>query len=235
MQLSDVYSFALEQYGVPEPVTTFLLGFAFLAVVDVIFRLCNLGGKAYVRWYYVHAVGNAVIVAVSWTRVVAFVQAPLSNMSEPFHSSAAIIAALHLYHLLTYKCVIADVVHHLAFVGIGTAVQVVWGSGIGSLSGFYHFFICGVPGGIDYLLLGLVGSGRIEKRTRIAYAVELNSFLRSPGLTASATFAYIWYSQTQKTWLDLLGLVLMGFVSMFNGQYYMRQVCLAAGNKYKIE
>ena len=50
----------------------------------------------------------------------------------------------------------------------------------------------------------------------------------------TATFGYILYTQSPKRWFDCVGAFLAAFISGFNGQYYMREVLLAAGAKYSI-
>lgn len=69
---------------------------------------------------------------------------------------------------------------------IGTGVQAVWGSSIGQLSGWYHAQVCGLPGGIDYLNSFLVEIGVMDKATRLAWALQINSYLRAPLLCSSA-------------------------------------------------
>lgn len=52
---------------------------------------------------------------------------------------------------------------------------------------------------------------------------------RSVGECDCRTFAVLWLTMSPMTPLDWVCCILMVFVSGFNGQFYMRQVALAAG------
>ena len=162
-----------------------------------------------------------------------FLKSPIDGILHPirFDVSAVIIAVLHAFHLAAYECSAADYFHHFAFVLVGTSLQVIYGDSFGGLSALYHFSICGLPGALDYLNLALVAHGFQSKQTRLKMALEINVWLRAPGLIMSATLAYIWLTTTPWDLYSIIGGVLSIFVSAFNGQYYSRQVAIAYGKK----
>ena len=70
---------------------------------------------------------------------------------------AYMILCLHIYHLLPFmrfKLHDGDVFHHLVFVGIVGPVGIAFDTG--PLQNFVAFFICGLPGALDYIMLVLV-------------------------------------------------------------------------------
>ena len=97
-----------------------LLSLGVLLASDVVisFGLGARGKKA--RWFFIHAICNAVIVAVAFLPALTFIKDPVAGISTkviPFDRSATVIAVLHAYHLLFFKCSAADWFHHIAFVG----------------------------------------------------------------------------------------------------------------------
>ncbi|KNC49207.1 uncharacterized protein AMSG_05190 [Thecamonas trahens ATCC 50062] len=218
-------------------VVAFVVYSVLVLVVADAFVTFVLGVSPRARWYFVHAIGNGFVCATCIAPALTFLADPVDALRNPirFDPSATIIAVIHAYHIALFKCSTADIVHHFLFVFIGTTVQVFYGGEYGGLAAVYHFAICGLPGGIDYFLSGLVDMGLVAKITRIRVAVELNMWLRSPLLIACATFALLWYTMSDKNAFTTVGAGLMVFISVGNSQYYARQVCLAAGRKYKID
>jgi hypothetical protein len=71
--------------------------------------------------------------------------------------------ATHLYHVLGFKLSYDDKLHHGISVGVvGTMAYFFrWGRVINAM----NFFVCGLPGGLDYLLLAAVKFGSLAKIT----------------------------------------------------------------------
>jgi hypothetical protein len=156
---------------------------------------------------------------------------PIFHIQNPtrFDYSTIISAILHMYHLIFFKCNKSDLFHHLTFVLFGTLTQylVNWGYG----TALYHFFLCGLPGGIDYFLLGLAKQNVISKNSRLKYAVELNNWIRAPGAIFTWCISYIWFIYRLDYGLNLFCFIIITLASVINAQYYSRQVTLCAGNK----
>jgi hypothetical protein len=64
------------------------------------------------------------------------------------------VAAIHTYHALRFKLSAGDIFHHAAFAGVGCFSNYI--VNYGPIANLYFFFVCGLPGAIDYALLGLV-------------------------------------------------------------------------------
>lgn len=135
--------------------------------------------------------------------------------------------------MIFFNCNYDDVFHHLVFVGIGSFTIFFFENGY--YSALSHFFICGLPGGIDYFFLFLYKTGYISKEKRLKISVFLNIWLRSPGLCIVSTFALINFVYSKKTYWNIFETTLQIFMTMGNGQIYMRDVVYTAGknNIYK--
>jgi len=182
-----------------------------------------------IRWYWVHALSNMIISYYTFIPMVQILSDPIDHIINPtrFEESTIIVAIIHLYHLCFFNCTKSDWVHHLLFVLLGTISHylVNWGY----ITALYHFFICGFPGGIDYIALALVKEKRLLKINRLKLAVELNTWIRSPGIIISWAFGYIWYIYNGTNFIHLLCFIVMTIGSVINAQYYSRQVTLYAG------
>lgn len=102
------------------------------------------------------------------------------------------VAALHIYHMipgLGFRVGFSDYFHHIVFAGSICSVGMLYESG--PLQNFIALFICGLPGGLDYIMLVMVKMGKmLPKREKVLNA-RINLWLRAPGLTASTLFVYI--------------------------------------------
>ena len=169
--------------------------------MDIVLRFVGFANPK-PRWFFLHFLGNMAISAVCLHPIYIFLSDPLREIKQPvrFDGSAVLISVLHSYHLVAFKCSKADWIHHIVFVLIGCTSQVFYGNWFrlytltmprthasigdwwGRISAFYHIFICGIPGGLDYLFLACVQKGWMERKTRVCIAVELNSWFRAPGI-----------------------------------------------------
>jgi hypothetical protein len=154
----------------------------------VCFVILFIGGKgiAYAgvkdskaHWFFVHALANAYI---SWNTISdvfnVFIEPEVAlfrpmDMEPINYSNAIMLGALHVYHIIAYWKDIdsADIFHHFTFVPFNQ-IAIFWPhlSGWsnlqwGSIINMLNFFTCGLPGGLDYFLLGLTkhGATKIKK------------------------------------------------------------------------
>lgn len=204
-----------------------------LFVVDMLLRLV-LRKEAVRRWYYVHFFGNAIVCSYALGPMLQLLSDPMNEIREPhyFSESAWVITVIHVYHLIAYKCRPDEWMHHIVFVLVGTATQYIvnWGR----ITALYHFFICGLPGGLDYLALGLSKDGVISKDVRLRCAVELNMWVRAPFIIVAWAFAWIWYTISVRDWTHFLCFIAITIASVINAQFYSRQVVLAGGKTLRI-
>ena len=155
---------------------------------------------------------------------------PINGIIHPirFDESTIVIGILHAYHLLFFSCTTSDWIHHIVFVLLGTITH--FSVNIGYITALYHFFVCGLPGAVDYVALALMKDNQIKKETRLKIAVEMNVWLRSPGIIGSWVFAYVWYTYSySNVVLNSVCFATITFATVINSQYYCRQVLLYAG------
>ena len=112
-------------------------------------------------------------------------------------------------------------VHHLLFGGgIGSVAFTNPASRIGNA---LCFFICGLPGGIDYGMLAAVKEGLIHSDTEKTVNTKLNVWCRSPGLSMVAYAIYIAWRHSKPRPMGALPALIVAGLGFLNGQYYMQR------------
>ena len=141
------------------------------------------------------------------------------------------IAALHIYHLIAFSTDERDWFHHILFVGTLCPVGCLWK--IGPIKNLLSFLICGLPGGLDYVLLFLVKHNMIHKLTEKKWNARINVWMRSPGCFSCVAVIYMVLRYDTDS-ICHEGNPLIGFaialLVLFNGQYYMQVV---VGNTFR--
>ena len=73
------------------------------------------------------------------------------------------VSAIHLYHCVAFPLTASDIFHHLVFVSILCGLGILFKQTGGIANNFGCFFLSGLPGGLDYILLVLKAHGRLGK------------------------------------------------------------------------
>lgn len=123
-----------------------------LALLDVsVIRL--LSPKS--RYFALHACANAVATVAAFPDVVRGFTEPEVSWSGPSQTMVAnsAISAIHIYHCLAFKLSTSDIVHHLVFVSVLCGLGIAFKDKGGIANNFGCFFLSGLPGGLDYILL----------------------------------------------------------------------------------
>eukprot|EP00760_Papus_ankaliazontas_P025432 PhM_4_TR2709/c0_g1_i1/m.34140 len=184
------------------------------------------------RWFLLHAVVNAVVVTMcagdAWVAV-----------TDPIHSAVGdynlwtvyIIAAVHIYHMVGYSnLTVQDWVHHLVFASVICLAGLVFTVGPGL--GLIAFFVCGLPGGLDYFMLALVKLGKMRLNTEKRWNARIMVWLRAPGCIVTANCFYVTclYGPRALTNVEFAAAIGVALLCFVNGQYYMQRV---VGNAYQ--
>ena len=196
-----------------------------------------------------HVCGNAFICCYSAQDVVEVFADPEHALFRPADSMPSIsykvvsmIGAIHVFHALFYKLTAADIFHHVAFVifnqiaifwpllaGWPSSHNIQWGPAINML----NFFVCGLPGGLDYLFLCWTKDGHMTRARQKTLQAALNVWCRCPGICATVTIILF---EARRNWEDiptgaqvisLTAFILIGY----NGLHYMEAVVASAGKK----
>ena len=148
----------------------------------------------------------------------------LDHIFSRNYTAFQICTALHLYHILRYKMNKEDIKHHIPTLAILSIP--LFNLSNSPLIEHTLFYLCGLSGAIDYLLLSLSRNGIINNITEKRWNVLLNLYIRCPGSIVNASLSlYLLnlykYNIPMSHQFAYLGVA--GF-SFWNGTYYLRNV-----------
>lgn len=219
--------------GYQEDLTLFVAGLLFCFLLDRLIAKPLFQEKS--RYFAIHAVINLGIVsAFSMAEVISVLtEDPLIAFFGPMKTMVpnSFICALHLYHCLAFKLSAEDIFHHLQFAFLLTAMAVPTKNISGASSNFGAFFVSGLPGGLDYVLLCVQKSGHITREQEKRWNMYINLYLRSVGTLIYGAAAWTaWLNPGLSEFRGsppsvlFFGLAGIGSVLlMFNGLYYQKQ------------
>ena len=152
------------------------------------------------RWFFVHSLANLFVCACAFNSMRAVLADTFHALDASHHPNTSafsagtqwpltIINSVHVYHMIGgFRLGPADYFHHFLFIPtISFPGQYYrWGP----LANFQAFFISGLPGGIDYFLLGLVKLGLISPLFEKRVNANANIWLRVPGILVSTMLMY---------------------------------------------
>lgn len=229
-KLQPNYHSHTDQYGQPNSLANMDYWIRFLAqmflsmfglfLFDRALRWLDKDDDPNRRWFSAHAFANLFTTITSYPDMVHCVLNPLQIIGERADSlPMAISIAIHLHHITLYwwKMDVIDWLHHMIscmFVGF-TALYFVEGP----IINYNVFFICGLPGGIDYLLLAMKKYGTIHTLTEKWINVYLNMWIRLPGILYCCAVSYINYRIDPHEFNPLVTYLLV-FLNGFNAIYF---------------
>ena len=208
---------------------TYVLSFCAFCISDTILSKLQFEGV----YYIIHSIHNALIVYSTAPEVWQTLTDISSVQTSPINYYALeLCLALHCYHVAYYwrKFRYDDWLHHGLMICVALPIGGLLPSG--TLLGYSLFFTTGLPGGIDYALLFLTRNNWILRVTEKKINTWLNIWIRSPGCVSHATIACIYLSmlpQTERTIIMCMGAYITALLNYWNGQYFMQQVVLDAG------
>ena len=215
-------------YGLNEDIGFSLFFLLLVFLLDILIVKRFLTEKS--RYFALHTFINTIVSIAAWPEVVrVFTEDPRYLFIGPVGTMVAksAVVALHLYHLLAFKLTSADIFHHVTFVCVLCGSAIPTKHLIGVSVNLSCFFLSGLPGGIDYLMLVLMYEGKIAKATEKKWFAIINVYMRGP---AMVIYAFTWWTgyyagvthPPQVVWYVI---VLLNF---FNGQYYSKQAVESA-------
>jgi len=198
-----------------------------------------LGKRIEGKYYLIHFICNSYIVYLTLPDVIYTYKHFTDAFWYPVnYNAAAATFALHFYHIVLYfkKLRFDDWLHHIVMVLCALPLAVMTKGG--SLLGHSLFYLTGLPGGIDYLLLALVRNKIIPKITEKRINNYLNLWIRCPGCIAHSTLTIIGYNmnmQYDTSYFFLYSSMLTGLMVFWNGIYFMNQVVVNYAKNNKLE
>ena len=203
----------------------FLSSLGAVTVLDLAIRRAVF--KSSTAWFALHASVNAIISILSWPSLVAALADPMYMLDSHTYPPCLIgpgsklplhlINALHVYHILAFPLTTAEWIHHTGFVlALGsTGAWYDWGL----LSNYLAFFLCGIPGGVEYALLVAKRSDMCTEYTFRRYSAWLNIGLRQPGVLLGMGAGYV-AVRSGLYQVPLWGIFLHYTLGIFNVCYY---------------
>jgi len=190
-----------------------------------------IGTKA--RWFQLHAFVNMIVTILSFQDLVFTMTDPLAAITQYCDRQVSVIVfSLHLYHLVAFKKLTRmDYMHHFisAFVVGGPSIFLYYNK----LLNASNFFICGLPGFINYACLTGVKHGKIKKITEKRINSFLNIYMRQPGILYTVVLNYIAYrydyDPNTPSWL----FVIAGTVLFWNANFFSYEAIYNYGNKMR--
>ena len=189
-----------------------------------------LKGYHKVSWFLLHAVFNAVIVAVSWQEAWAVLTEPQAKGFDPprwwgIHPQslygAIAIGAFHLHHFAFYTTSTEDVVHHLVNAGAVVLIGALcpWGR----FTALSNMAMCGIPGGLNYFALWMQKLGLMSRMRQKTLNRALNIIIRYPiQLLSHYLVALSVYAGRlpELSWPVTVLMTLGSFANSLNALYY---------------
>lgn len=181
------------------------------------------------KYYLVHAVVNFIILLNSGSDMInTYLNFDESMMSTTNFIPAMLVYSLHFYHMIAYynKLRFDDWLHHILMVFVSLPIASFINSG--TLLNHSLFFLCGLPGMIDYFLLFLVRNKYIDRMTEKKVNKHLNLWIRAPGCISHTVLTIIAYMKYKDSLFngryDFIAMMITAVLVYWNGVYFMEQV-----------
>lgn len=186
-----------------------------------------LGDTVKGKYYLIHFINNMFITFYTYRNILECLTDIYKFQEYTTNPQTIIITfALHVYHIISYfdKLRFDDWLHHILMIAIVVPVGIFMNSG--SLLGCGLFFLSGLPGGIDYLLLFLVRNKIIDRMLEKYINTYLNIWIRCPGCIFHATISTLTLIKfaDNYSYFNLISGFLCVFIIFWNGVYFMNQV-----------
>jgi hypothetical protein len=211
--------------GLNEDVCFTLLLMAVLFVVDTLLVRPLIQPKA--RYFALHVVANAISAIASFNDVykVFAMGNPTGAFSGPSSTMVAnsAVAAIHLYHCVAFPLRAEDIFHHVTFVSVLCGLAIPLKHHGGSANNFGCFFLSGLPGGLNYVLLVCVAHGWMDKMTEKRWAARINVWMRGPSMSVYLFLGILSYLHDEQRQVHAALLAIVVALHFHNGQYYAQQ------------
>lgn len=189
----------------------------------------SLGKKVKGKYYLNHLINNIYIVYLTLPDVV-YTYTNFNNILDykVNYEPALSTISLHTYHIIWYykSLRIIDWMHHILMVIFALPFGITANSG--SLLGHSLFYLTGLPGAIDYLLLFLVKNNFIKSIVEKKFNSKINVWLRCPGCIAHSTISMLAYfsKYSQYNLFDKFSIIVTSLLTFINGVYFMKEIVI---------
>jgi len=180
------------------------------------------------RWLLIHLIGNLIISGLTVENTYYTLTQPETSMIPLgyFNPAIQIMMAMHVYHCLFYSVSREDLFDHIVYIFFLSTFGIIWDWG--RVVDGLLFFMCGLPGAIDYFAL-IVFPGKTE--TSLNEAITL--YFRSPFMSV-----IIYIFCTNQSIVPNYVLIMTAFLCLYNTQSHTKKTVLnnqPVKEKYIIE
>ena len=207
-----------------EDVAETLLVMAILLGVDNLFVKRFIVPK--VRYFFLHVLINIMSLVCAWPDVWrALSQDPRNCFSGSSHTMWAnsAISALHVYHIVAFPLRFEDIMHHVIFVCTLCGLAIPYKHVGGIANNFGCFFLSGLPGAINYMLLVLVAHKKIDKKSEKKWCAVVNVWLRGPFMSVYGYIGWLSMYNGDRRDAPFAVALVVTVLHFVNGQYYAQQ------------
>jgi len=181
------------------------------------------------KYYLSHAIVNFLILLnCAKDMVSSYTDFDNSIKADTNFIPTMLVYSLHFYHMIAYykKLRFDDWLHHILMVLVALPLSSLIKTG--SLLNHSLFFLCGLPGMIDYILLFLVRNNIIDRMTEKYINKQINLWIRAPGCIAHSALSILAYMKNRDsevaTDYDFIVMLITTALVYWNGIYFMEQV-----------
>ena len=191
------------------------------------------GKRSTTEWYVIHAIGNGLITVLTVKDLIQTTIDPihsfgniddLSSLTNYRSYPVILMSSMHLYHIIMYfrQMQPIDWIHHLVSGGVVGSLCIFYITG--SVVNHGLFFMCGLPGGIDYFLLVLSDLGLIDRITEKRINRYLNMYIRLPGVLFNCYAGLVYYLYTDPYPYSLALGSMIFMLDAWNAIYFAQRV-----------
>lgn len=189
----------------------------------------NLSDKIKGKYYLSHTIINSFITFYTFNDMISCYTDFNNSINNDINLMPSIMVySLHFYHMIAYykKLRFDDWLHHILMVIVALPLANIVDAG--SLLNHSLFFLCGLPGGIDYLMLFLVRNNIIDRMTEKYWNKVINLWIRAPGCISHMVLSLISFFNYRDTIFkddfNKVALFVTAILVFWNGIYFMEQV-----------
>jgi hypothetical protein len=182
------------------------------------------------RWCYIHSLGNLIVTCLTFRGAITMFSSDqtIFNATGFNLSSSVVVMAMHLYHLLMFNISQLSILfHHIIMMMVLIIPFLNHTNYVLIFTDYSLFFLCGLPGGIDYYMMHWYYTGRLDKLTEKKINTRLNAYIRAPGILYGAFFVYRHYINGGD--LSLLYMIIVVITFIWNAQYFSNEVAISYG------
>ena len=185
-------------------------------------------------YYIAHIIVNFTICVIAFSDLVYIITDTASALRETNVNSWTmdICNALHFYHVFAFTDLrFVDYLHHVIMVFF--CMPLFYAAEYGPIANYNMFFVSGLPGGLDYIMLYLVRAKKLRKIQEKRWNTSINVWIRGPFLLGSVFFSHV---QMMMLWDDLtrsqiICRIICQIVQFWNAMYFTESV---VGDYYRL-